>query len=97
MEQFKRVLERFMPQEGADEGEQAAAADEAAAAGGAQGEAAAAAGEASDADSDEEGGGDAGNMRVQLFECKHTVGQCVWTFAFGSAGDARGRSGRLAV
>jgi hypothetical protein len=54
MEQFKRVLERFMPAEpGSEEGDAADAADGDAAARGA-GEAAAA-GAASDADSDEDG------------------------------------------
>lgn len=57
MEQFKRVLERFMPQDtGSEEGDAADAADgEAAAAAGAGGGDAAAAGAASDADSDKEG------------------------------------------
>lgn len=55
MEQFKRVLDRFMPQDtGSEEGDAAEAADREAAAGGGAGEAAAA-GAASDADSDEEG------------------------------------------
>ena len=54
MEQFRRVLERFMPAEpGSEEGDGADAGDgDAAAAGGGE---AAAAGAASDADSDEEG------------------------------------------
>jgi hypothetical protein len=54
MEQFKRVLERFMPAEpGSEEGDAADAADgDAAARGGGE---AAAAGAASDADSDEDG------------------------------------------
>jgi hypothetical protein len=58
MEQFKRVLERFMPQDtGSEEGDAAEAADggAAAAAAGAGGGDAAAAAVVSDADSDEEG------------------------------------------
>lgn len=56
MEQFKRVLERFMPQEGSEDGEAAEAGGEGAAAATAAGDKAEAAGPHSDADSDDEEG-----------------------------------------